>query len=133
MGCYLLGDAAYACLDWLIPPFKELGNVNDEKRLFNKRHCGTRVHVERAFGMVKGRFRKLKYIDMDIIEDMNQVIVSCFVLHNICQICRDNCEEFFDADDCDPNLFKNIYENDNNGVEKRDRLVKIINEREREE
>lgn len=40
--------------------------------------------IERAFALLKGRFRRLKFLDMNIDEMIPPVIIACTVLHNIC-------------------------------------------------
>ncbi|XP_066590811.1 uncharacterized protein [Prorops nasuta] len=62
---FLLGDSAYPCLNWLIPPFKDNGNFISNKKIFNYRHSATRVVIENAFGLLKGRFRRLKFFEND--------------------------------------------------------------------
>lgn len=38
--------------------------------------------IERAFALLKSRFRRLKFLDMN--EMIPYVIIACTVLHNIC-------------------------------------------------
>lgn len=51
---------------------------------FNRVLAATRQVIERAFALLKGRWRRLKYLDMNSIEMIAYVILSCCVLHNIC-------------------------------------------------
>ena len=47
-GTFLLGDAAYPCIDWLVTPFKDDENRSqDQKRFTSKHHSPTRVHIGR--------------------------------------------------------------------------------------
>ena len=59
IGPYLVGDSAYPLTPWLIKPFPEGTNDPDEKT-FNKELSRARVVVERAFGILKGRWRVLQ-------------------------------------------------------------------------
>ena len=55
----------------------------DEKR-FNYFHSATRICVERAFGLLKGRWRILKRpLNMKSPESIGRTIVACMVLHNL--------------------------------------------------
>lgn len=40
--------------------------------------------IERAFALLKGRFRRLKFLDMNVDEMIPYVVIACTVLHNIC-------------------------------------------------
>ncbi|KAJ8926567.1 hypothetical protein NQ314_021060 [Rhamnusium bicolor] len=58
---HILGDGAYSIREWLLTPYKDYGNLNNEQIHFNKKFSATRVLIENTFGHFKGRFR-LKYI-----------------------------------------------------------------------
>ena len=77
------GDAAYPCQRNLIVPFKGPNLTNEQKR-FNYCHSATRMVVERAIGLLKGRFRRLMYyVDMRNIKDIIECILAACVIHNI--------------------------------------------------
>ena len=59
--------------------------------MFNQKFCATRVLIENAFGMLKGRFRQLMEVDMHNIDKISKFIISCCVLHNLC---IDNDDDF---------------------------------------
>lgn len=40
--------------------------------------------IERAFALLKGRFRRLKYLHVDMIHEIPRTILACCVLHNLC-------------------------------------------------
>jgi len=61
----LLGDKAYPVLLWLIPPYIDRGNLNAVHRRFNEALAKSRQVIERSFALLKGRFRRLKYLDMN--------------------------------------------------------------------
>ncbi|XP_024891430.1 putative nuclease HARBI1 [Temnothorax curvispinosus] len=81
---HLLGDSAYPLSKYLLTPYRDNGHLNNGQRNFNIKHSRTRVAIERAFGILKGRFRKLKYIYMYNTEMIPLVILTCCMLHNIC-------------------------------------------------
>ncbi|CAJ1087233.1 putative nuclease HARBI1 [Xyrichtys novacula] len=91
-GWCLLGDGGYPCISQpltLITPFREpLRNPTEER--FNARHSRARSVVERAFGVLKTRWRS---------------IFLCLFLHNLCLGHRDilepeNGEEVDGDDNC---------------------------------
>jgi hypothetical protein len=53
---YILGDGGYPNLSWLIVPYKDIGRGLIQKQTyFNRKHSQTRIKVEQAFGLLKGR------------------------------------------------------------------------------
>lgn len=53
--------------------------------------------IERAFALLKGRFRRLKYLDMSLIDLIPDVILVCCVLHNVClEGCDENNRDFIE-------------------------------------
>ena len=79
---HLLGGAAYPRELYMIPPFKNTGRLRHKHRRFNKRHSSTRMGVERSYGMLKGRFKTLKWLNYGTMELNCKVIVACCILHN---------------------------------------------------
>ena len=73
---YMLGDSAYPLTTWLMPPFRDIGHLTPQQRNYNFLHSSSRIVIERAFSLLKGRFRRLKYIDMDVIEQVPDVIIG---------------------------------------------------------
>ncbi|XP_068089492.1 putative nuclease HARBI1 [Hyperolius riggenbachi] len=84
-GGWLLGDAGYPCLPWLLTPLGHPSNNAEEA--YNRAHVRTRSVIERCFGHLKTRFRcidnsggALLYKPQKVID----IIVACCVVHNIC-------------------------------------------------
>ena len=88
-GNHLLGDSAYPNIEWLLTPFKQNLNLTPKMRQYNKVHSSLRIQVEIAIGMLKGRFRRLKYLESLSIENICGVILSACILHNICILNED--------------------------------------------
>ncbi|KAJ7317090.1 hypothetical protein JRQ81_003252 [Phrynocephalus forsythii] len=55
------------------------------ERHYNKVFNRTRNTVERAFGRLKARFRRLSVRMEAHIQNVNSIIASAVVLHNICE------------------------------------------------
>ena len=85
----LLGDSAFPILEWLITPFRDCGNLTQEQRRFNRVHSRCRQVIERAFGMLKCRFRRLLRFDSCDMNILVDSVLSACVLHNLCVIERD--------------------------------------------
>lgn len=59
--------------------------------------------IERSFALLKGRFRRLKYVDIDIIANVSDLVMACCALHNICLATDEHIEDMSDEgrdEDC---------------------------------
>ena len=84
----VLGDEAYPLLPWLIKPYNFGSALTRSDKLFNKKFCSARVTGERAFGILKARWRcLLKRLDNQM-ENVLAAVIACCVLHNIRQMNR---------------------------------------------
>ncbi|KAJ1525568.1 hypothetical protein ONE63_010372 [Megalurothrips usitatus] len=91
---FIIGDKAYPVLNWCIPPYIDRGQLTEAQKLFNTTLSGVRSVIERAFALLKGRFRRLKFLDMNREDMIAPVILACTVLHNICLDRIDNVDDF---------------------------------------
>jgi hypothetical protein len=83
---YILGDGGYPNLSWLIVPYKDIGRGLTPKQLyFNLKHSQTRIKVEQAFGLLKGRWRCLLNKLEVSFEIVSHIVTVCCILHNICE------------------------------------------------
>jgi hypothetical protein len=87
----LIGDAAYPMRPWFYSPFKgEKEGMSRAKAHWNFIQSSTRMAVERAFGILKGRWRiLLKRIDM-LLKHVPNLVTTCICLHNLCIIHGNN-------------------------------------------
>ncbi|PAA89482.1 hypothetical protein BOX15_Mlig018847g3, partial [Macrostomum lignano] len=83
-GLHLLGDGAYPLLNGLLTPFVDNGNLSNVQKQYNKHLSVARQVVERAFGQLKARFRRLRYIYQRDVPSICYTIVAACTLHNIC-------------------------------------------------
>ena len=87
----LVGDAAYPCRPWMLAPFKgHKDGLTREEYHWNYVQSSTRMCIERAFGMLKGRWRiLLKRVDVHL-RNVPDLVSMCLLLHNICIIFGDS-------------------------------------------
>jgi len=76
--------SAYPLLPQLLTPYRDTDNLSPIQRNFNYCHSVTRNVVERAFGTMKSKFRRLEMIELNGVEVICNVILSACVLHNFC-------------------------------------------------
>lgn len=128
---HLIGDSAYPLSQYLMAPFKDNGHLTPAEITFNKRHASTRVDVERAIGLLKCKFRRLKYLDMSLLPEMCNFISAACVLHNFILV-REIIEDFDDGDDADNEAIGEMAADDCNdqlpvdAVAKRNYLVALL-------
>ncbi|XP_066343049.1 protein ALP1-like [Miscanthus floridulus] len=101
-GKYYLVDAGYGAKPGFLSPFRgvryhlnEWGRnpVQNEKELFNRRHCSLRIIVEQAFGALKRRFKVLDDASPFFpYETQVDIVVACCIIHN--WVIEDGSDEF---------------------------------------
>jgi hypothetical protein len=71
----------------------ERNPVQNEKELFNRRHCSLRIIVEQAFGALKRRFKILDDASPFFpYETQVDIVVACCIIHN--WVIEDGSDEF---------------------------------------
>lgn len=82
---FLLGDAGYPLLSWLLTPYPGSARVMGEERWnYNYCHSSARMCVERSFGLLKARFRILR--GTATVKDparFSAMITAAVILQNI--------------------------------------------------
>ncbi|XP_066590514.1 uncharacterized protein [Prorops nasuta] len=123
---FLLGDSAYSSLSWVVPTFKDNGHLSEEQHQFNYRHSSTRIVVEQAFGLLKERFRRLKFFtEYRKIGFITDSVVAACVLHNLCISENSN----FNFEQCNDTNFVHVgSEEINSGNEIIDRRTLLFRE-----
>ncbi|KAI4458033.1 hypothetical protein MML48_7g00005764 [Holotrichia oblita] len=129
---YIIGDKAYPLLGWCIPPYIDLGNLTVNQLNFNRTLSRTRQVIERAFALLFGRFRRLKFLDMNKTELIPATVMACCVLHNICLDNEINLQEFMAEgnvnvdgnDSVEGQHYGNLDEQTRNGNIKRNELCR---------
>ena len=98
VGPIIAADSAYPLSSFIIKPFSNRRRLSETQVRFNKRFSALRSVIERAFGMLKNRWRLLLKLNEQKLDNVVRSITAACVLHNICIINDDSGEEFLDAD-----------------------------------
>ncbi|KAL2092906.1 hypothetical protein ACEWY4_012704 [Coilia grayii] len=93
IGHFLIGDPAYPLQTWLMKPFSDTGRLTQEQQRFNYKISSARSVVETAFGRLKGRWRCLMKRNDCKLEMVKKMVLTCCVLHNMCEDNGDRCPE----------------------------------------
>lgn len=88
-------------------PFRDNGHLTPKQSTYNIKLSSIRSIIERAFGLLKCKWRKLKYLDVKSVRMANYIIAAACTLHNFLLMHNEiNIRE---------NYFMNENINDNNG------------------
>lgn len=91
---FLIGHSGYPSLPWLVPPFRENKRLTSHQRQLNALHLLTRKMSYKAFHILKGRFRRIKFFAVyRNTEFITDTIVAACILHNYCLQENDHLEE----------------------------------------
>jgi len=81
-------------------PFKDTGRLAASEKRFNTTHSSARMVIERAFGLLKGRFRRLRCVEIVAVDELVSVITAICVVHNVCVIAEsEDLEDFITTDE----------------------------------
>lgn len=82
--------------------------------------------TERAFALLKGRFWRLKYVDIDKVDDIPQIVIVACVVHNISLCNKDSFLDFKDDQDDDVNGYESILTPNTPAVQKRTEIMEYL-------
>ena len=126
---HILADSAYRNESYYIVPFRDNGHLSNSQFFLNSVHRSARVMIERAFGILKCKWRRLKFLDMTLLSEIPIVIYAAFVLHNFWLMIKDPDEqELCDSlDDSDMNVCSvNVCEEADSLIENRSSNAKLV-------
>lgn len=69
--------------------YKDFGDLGPQKKYFNQKLSALRVCIEHSFALLKGRFRRLKYLETRRLDLICLIIDGACILHNICVLSGD--------------------------------------------
>lgn len=61
---HIIGDSAYPLLLNVMTPYRDNGHLTRKQATYNRKLSSIRSTIERVFGLLKGKFRRLKYLDI---------------------------------------------------------------------
>ena len=80
---------------WLITPYRDNGHLTVHQRRFNRVLSSRHQKIERAISLLKGRWRKLLFLDHLDLELEVKIIIAACVLHNFCLLNDDFDDGYF--------------------------------------
>lgn len=83
-GHHLVGGPEFPLREYLLTPFTPPDGSAAHEAAFNERHERARAPIDRAFALLKGRFRQLHFLEFVTANKMRRFIMACCVLHNLC-------------------------------------------------
>lgn len=129
----IIGDKAYPTLEWCLEPYIDRGKLTPAQKKFNHILSQTRQTVERSFALLFGRWRRLKFLDMNRTDLVPATVIACCVLHNFCILSKDDddlekyinegLDSVFGTDDGDDNT---CMVNKKSGEQKRSYLTSVL-------
>ena len=126
---HVIGDGGYPVGRWLLTPYRDTGRLNPQQNHYNFCLSSTRQVAERSFGLLKGRFRRLQYVDVQEVETAVQLCMCCCVFHNIWVLQADMLDEYFydvGQNQDGPVGIPFSGDIDPEGARKRDRIAQIL-------
>lgn len=82
---HIIGDSAYPLMMNVMTPFRDTGHLTNAQSRYNTKLSSIRSVIERTFGLLKGKFRRLKYMDITDFNLGKKMIAAACVLHNFIQ------------------------------------------------
>jgi len=79
---HIIGDSAFQLHQNLLVPYKDTGNLTPTEINYNTKLSQTRRVIENTFGLLKGRFRRLKKLEC-ALSRVSSNIMACCILHNL--------------------------------------------------
>ena len=90
-----------------IPDFRREGRPTEKEELFNYLHSSLRNAIERVFGILKNKWRILKYIPSYGLDTQKRIILACIALHNFIRDSQLR-DKQFDRCDADENYIPKV-------------------------
>jgi hypothetical protein len=73
-------------------PYRKTNNMPRIQKHHNSCLSSNRVCIEHAFGLLKGRWRRLFFINTYSISKAIEIVTVACILHNFCYLCCDEWE-----------------------------------------
>ncbi|XP_022242643.1 uncharacterized protein LOC106460265 isoform X2 [Limulus polyphemus] len=90
---HLIADSAFPLSSTLLTPYFDNGHLDINQLLYNKALFSTRKAIQHAFGYLKGKFRRLKFMGVSKMEFLSVAVHAACILHNFCLVEGEDLEE----------------------------------------
>lgn len=126
---HIIGDAAYPLLVNLLTPYRDTGHLTRAQIIYNTKLSSIRSIIERAFGFIKTKFRRLNYLDIADFDFGNKMIAASCVLHNFLidhdEINFEINDELLEEEQEEVAVEREEVEN-NEAIDKRNRILELF-------
>jgi hypothetical protein len=123
---HILADTAYLLLEHILVPFRNKRDLEDHQLAYNRAVKSDSQVVERAFGLLKMKWRRLKFLDIFKMKYAHRMVLVCFCFHNFGLRHNwwiDDAPQVDDNDEVDPDYEFDEERETEAGVEKRRRIA----------
>ena len=81
---HIIADSAYPIQHWILTPYRNTGQMTQAEKDYNRALSTKRQNIERAFGLLKRRFPKLR-LEIEVVstDEIEEIILSACILHNL--------------------------------------------------
>lgn len=95
-GSFLIGDVCYPLSSTMMTPIQSNEVLMPEQDYYNFCHNSTRMTIDRAFALLRGRFRRLQLLDIPCPARQTRVVVAACIMHNMCLLSETELEDFIE-------------------------------------
>jgi hypothetical protein len=85
---HIIGDSAFPLRDWLMKSYRN-AKLTPMQRKHNFILSSARVVIENIFGIVKGRWARLQFINTYNVSEATEIVTAACILHNFCLLHSD--------------------------------------------
>ncbi|XP_028661340.1 uncharacterized protein si:ch73-257c13.2 isoform X1 [Erpetoichthys calabaricus] len=83
-GFHIIGHMDYPLSEYMMTPYVDNENLTEQQKNYNTKLLSALTVVEKAFYLLKNRFRRLEALKMSSIRYISTAVKTCCILHNIC-------------------------------------------------
>ena len=83
--------------------------------------------IERAFALLKGRFRRLQHLEVEVTPKISTVIIAACVLHNLCIFHEDDIDDYMETTHEDNNNYVSLAIPNTQARDKRQQIMQHLN------
>ena len=81
---HIIADVGFPLSKHVMTPYIDNGHLNPKEQEYNKQHLSAMLTISKAVGVLKARYNRLKFLQMQHLAQCSIAIKACCILHNIC-------------------------------------------------